>query len=178
MTTNEKEKTNEKETKKKKGTWGGVRAGAGRPRKDDLVGPGVPHLQRPDIADAVAAHASWRLYPETWFPSLAPWFDVLDAIFLNAARPGFRVAFYAIIGDRLHLVVEADERKLLGRRMQGLGVSIATRLNQVLGRDGRAFYDRYQLELLRSGAELAKAQALLAAHGGRDPAAPPATSAS
>ena len=161
--------------KKKQATWGGARAGAGRPRKDELVGPGVPHRVRPDVAEAVAAHASWRLYPEMWFPSLAAWFDVLDAIFLNAERPGFRVAFYAIIGDRLHLIVEADDGLVLSRRMQGLGVSIATRLNQVLGREGRAFYDRYQMEPLRNAAELAKARALLTAHGGRDPASPAAS---
>jgi len=50
---------------------------------------------------------------------------------------------YAIRSNHLHLVCEAEEREALSRGIQRLASRIARRLNELLGRTGRFFRDRF-----------------------------------
>jgi REP element-mobilizing transposase RayT len=72
-------------------------------------------------------------------------------------RFGMRLVEFSVLGNHLHLVVEADSSEALSRGMQGLGIRIACALNAVLGRRGTVFADHYDARLLSTPTELARA---------------------
>ncbi len=71
-----------------------------------------------------------------------------------STREGFRLVEYSIQTNHLHLIVEADDRKALGRGMKGLLISVARRLNGLWGRKGRVFADRYFMRVVSSAVEV------------------------
>ena len=87
---------------------------------------------------------------------------VAPALYAGAERFGFRLVHYAIMGNHIHLLVEAADRKALMRGMQGLGVRVARRLNRMMGRSGRVVGDRYHARILRTPTEVRHARRYLA----------------
>jgi putative transposase len=79
-------------------------------------------------------------------------------MYAGAARFGFRLVHYSVMGNHLHLIVEAPDRRALTRAMKGLGVRIARALNRVMGRSGRVVGDRYHAHVLRTVAEVKRAR--------------------
>jgi putative transposase len=126
--------------------WGGSRRGAGRkpgPR------PKTAHRIRP-------AHRGWQPVHVT----LRAGFRKLrsDRIFgallrafrrsLQRAPDHFRVLQFSIQSDHVHLIVEAANKQALSRGMQSLSISIARRVNRLLGRRGRFWADRFHARAL------------------------------
>jgi REP element-mobilizing transposase RayT len=72
------------------------------------------------------------------------------ALFAKLEYRAGRIAQFSIRRDRVHLVVEADDRRALARLIQGLAIRIARRLNRVMDREGAVFADRYRSRLLRT----------------------------
>jgi hypothetical protein len=68
-----------------------------------------------------------------------------------------RLIEFALLGNHLHLIVEADSSVALSQGMQGLAIRIAKALNKVMGRRGRVFADHYHSRLLPTPAELVNA---------------------
>ena len=68
-----------------------------------------------------------------------------------------RLAEFAVLGDHLHLIVEADSNSCLSRGLQGLCVRLTRALNRALGRAGSVFADRFHSRLLRTPTELVRA---------------------
>jgi putative transposase len=137
-----------------KRNWGGKRPGAGRPRKDGRKGKGVPHLPRPALASRFPVHATWRMAPTVWnLRSRRSWGALAPAIY-GGTRDGFRVVHFAIMGNHVHLMVEASDEVRLARGMQGLGVRIAVRLNRMMKRRGRVVGDRYHARVLRTPSQV------------------------
>ena len=56
---------------------------------------------------------------------------------------GFRLTQFAVLGNHVHLMVEADSRDHLARAMGGLKTRIARALNKVWCRSGNVFPDCY-----------------------------------
>ena len=143
--------------------WGGRRKGAGRPRTrphPGLVGPGVPHLPREAFASRFPVHVTLRVQPGVGY--LRGWrrARLIEAALREArVRFGVRIIHYAILGNHLHLLVEAVDVACLARAMQGLCIRIAKRLNALAGRRGGVFADRYHSHVLRSRREAARAVA-------------------
>jgi hypothetical protein len=130
--------------------WGGRRKGAGRPRTrphPGLVGPGVPHLARPEITVRSKAQVSVSLRPGH-LRSRRSAKLVDEAVKDASGRFGLRILRHSIEGNTLHLTVEADTTKALSRAMQGLGIRLAKRLNALGGRSGAVFVDRYRVKNL------------------------------
>jgi hypothetical protein len=147
---------------KKKYQHGGARPGAGR--KPNIPGqPGVPHLPRAELSGRHPVLVRQRLHPE--LPDLRRHAGLrsifLDAVRAGNQRDGFRVCHFGIVGDHLHLIVEADDADRLARGIQGLGVRLSRRLNGALGRSGRFFSDRYLAQALRTPAETHRALAVV-----------------
>jgi REP element-mobilizing transposase RayT len=121
---------------------GGYRAKAGR--KPGRTSPWVPHVRRPELRRHQAVHVT--LHVVEGVPSLrrpSPT-RLMQAVFrAECDRKGFRLVHYAIRSNHLHLVCEADQREALSRGIQRLGSRIARRLNELLGRAGRFFRDRF-----------------------------------
>jgi len=129
-------------------TWGGVRAGAGRPPKRRVAG--VSHLRRPPVLAQHPLHVTLRV--QRGVPSLRGTLfpRVQAALALSRERFGFRLAHFSVQGDHLHLIVEADDRRALSRGMQGLCVRVARAVNRGLRRRGSLFADRYHARTLTS----------------------------
>ena len=138
-------------------TWGGKRRKAGRKSSDRQS-----HLTRPTLAARFPVHVTWRMDPEVWNLRSQRCFTVLRrAMYEGASRFGFRLVHYAVMGNHMHLIVEAPDRQTLGRGMKGLGVRIARALNGVMGRRGRVIGDRYHAHILKTPAEVVNARRYL-----------------
>ena len=75
------------------------------------------------------------------------------AIEAGGHRAHFRVVHFVVIGNHLHLLVEATDVVALARGMQGLEVRLARRLNRFFERRGQFFAERYHARVLRTPRE-------------------------
>jgi hypothetical protein len=62
-----------------------------------------------------------------------------------------------VLATHIHLIVEAKDRELLSRGMQGLVIRMARQLNKALGRTGRVSADRYFARALKTPREVRRA---------------------
>jgi putative transposase len=135
---------------------GGKRRGAGRKPKGKTAL--VSHAPRPKFGKAMPSHVTLKVRRDV--PSLraSRRFAAIRSCFAAArGQHGLRLVEFAVLGDHLHLVVEADDDKALSRGVQGLCIRVARALNRLLDRSGRVFADHYHSHLLRSPAELVNA---------------------
>jgi len=141
-------------------TWGGAREGAGRPAKGDQAG--VSHLTRPALAARFPVLVTWRMDRAVWNLRSRRCFGAMQrAMYRGALRFGFRLVHYAVLGNHMHMIVEAPDRVALARGMKGLGVRIARALNRVMGRHGRVIGERYHARILRTPTEVQHARRYL-----------------
>ena len=140
--------------------WGGRRPGAGRPRTrrhPGLVGPGVPHVERPEHKKRHPVHVTLRVQPGVAYLRRQRSANTIAQAIDAAKREDFQVVDYVILGNHLHLIVEADDEDALSRGMQRLGIRVAKRLNSLQNRRGGVFVDRYHAHALRTPREVAHA---------------------
>src|SRR5437773_7950168 len=120
--------------------WGGRREGAGRPRTREhpgLDGPGVPHLQRPELNTRHPVHVTLRVQPGIGYLRAQRRAAIILAALEGAnEREDFQVVDYVILGNHLHLLVEADDEIALSRGMHAFGIRLAMRLNRLQNRHG------------------------------------------
>jgi REP element-mobilizing transposase RayT len=75
---------------------------------------------------------------------------VRKALSVGNAREGFRVIHYSVQGNHIHLIVEGDDRRSLSNGMRALSISLARRLNRLMGVKGSRFEDRFHERVLGS----------------------------
>lgn len=63
---------------------------------------------------------------------------------------GFRLTQYSVLGNHVHLLIEADSRAHLRSGMSGLMIRMARGLNKVWNRRGKVFQGRYHEVVLSS----------------------------
>ncbi len=73
-----------------------------------------------------------------------------ETLAAGADRFGFRLVEYSIQTTHLHLVVEVQDERALGRGMKGLLVRLAKALNRAWERRGRVIGDRYHALVLKT----------------------------
>src|ERR1043166_548524 len=132
---------------KPKTGWGGARKGAGRPKTRS----GVAHDRRPFHDAKKPVHVTVRVVKRVG--SLRRWRvakvigdrmrEVANAERFAQRRRTFRVVEFSILGDHLHLIVEATAARAMSRGVQGLLLMIARLVNRRLQRRGKLFADRY-----------------------------------
>jgi hypothetical protein len=155
-------------------TWGGARPGAGRPPNGDRAG--VSHLRRGEVTAKEPVHVTLRVQPGVRSLREPRVFAaVLSGLVAGRRRSGFRLVHFSVQRDHVHLLVEAGNRRLLARGLQGLSIRIARAVNRVLDRHGRLFGDRYQSRVLSSpdAVKSALAYLLLEARGERSRSSAP-----
>lgn len=142
-------------------TWGGKRAGAGRPRRSKQS---VPHAARPKHSQHHPLHITLRV--RDGVPNLRgklAYRVIKKALGLANTRSKhhehFRVTHYSVQGNHVHLVAEASDRERLFRGVQGLAVRIARRFNRAFERRGALFSERYHARALRTPREVRHALA-------------------
>lgn len=70
-----------------------------------------------------------------------------------------RIVEFAVEGNHVHLVVEADTTAALSRGMQGFSIRVAKGLNRMMKREGRVLADRFHAHVLRTPTEARRAVA-------------------
>jgi putative transposase len=136
--------------------WGGRRKGAGA--KPAGARAGVSHCRRPALSSHHPAHVTLRVLPHVWNLRSRRAFRAIGRAFASSKeRDGFRLVHFSVQGNHLHLIVEARDAQRLSRGMQGLATWIARRLNQLIGRRGKVFADRFHAHALRTPLEAARA---------------------
>lgn len=136
--------------------WGGARKGAGRKRVGERAG--TPHRARPPHAAAHPVHVTLRA-------ALAPLrsrflFPTVRLAIARATRrtPGrFRVVHFSVQADHVHLLVEAADKRVLSAGMRSVSIRIARYVNDLLGRRGRLWADRWHGRALKSPREVRSA---------------------
>jgi REP element-mobilizing transposase RayT len=139
-------------------TWGGKRAGAGRPPNGRKAG--VSHLRRPAHSERHPVHVTLRVLPQV--PNLRRkrnFRTIVRAIASARERLGGRIIHFSVQTNHVHLILEAQTRGALSRSAQGLSVRIARNLNRLLGREGQLFADRFHARALKTPREVRNALA-------------------
>jgi hypothetical protein len=136
-------------------SWGGRRAGAGRPPN-----PGrrrVAHRLRETHDPRLPVHVTMRA--AAGLPSLRGdrVFPAVRRALAAASGARFRILQFSTQRDHLHLLVEADGATGLARGCQGLAVRVARAVNRVLDRRGTVWGDRYHARWLRTPREVRNA---------------------
>jgi putative transposase len=143
---------------------GGVRAGAGRKPKDGRTN--VRHARRPPHSRWVPVHVTLRR--AKGLPSLRS--EVLHAqlkaVIRRGGREGFRIVEYSVQHDHVHLIVEAEDRKVLSGAMRSFAIRASRSVNRGLRRRrGRVWGDRYHRHDLGSPPEVRHALVYVLANG-------------
>jgi REP element-mobilizing transposase RayT len=124
-------------------TWGGKRAGAGRPKK---LGRREPmHRVRPYVPAYHPIHIVLRVRKDVGRLRKRPVYEAAHAALWHSLqrRNDFRLVHISIQHNHVHLLVEIETRESLIRGMQGLAITLARRINRSLGRRGKVFAFRY-----------------------------------
>ncbi|MCA1825978.1 MAG: transposase [Myxococcales bacterium] len=137
---------------------GGKRAGAGR--KPAGRKARVSHKRRARFETPAAVHVTLVVTQRVWNLRSRRCFRVVEACLADAlGRFGLRVIEFTVLGNHLHLLVEADNDLALSRGMQGLNIRVAKALNRLMGEPGRVFGDHYHSRVLETPTELVNALA-------------------
>jgi hypothetical protein len=138
-------------------TWGGRRKGAGRKPKG--VRAGVGHLTRESFDGARhPVQVTLRVVPEaSGLRNESLRRTIFEGIRAANALGRIRITDFSILGNHLHLIVEAASREALSRGMQGLEIRLAKAINRVLGRSGKVFADRFHSSAKKTPTELRRA---------------------
>ena len=136
-------------------TWGGKRAGAGRPPK----GPrsSEPHKKRESFRENEPLHINIRVEQGVGRLRKRHMYQALrEATFAVTTRDDFRIVHMSIQSNHVHFLVEAQHKTALAKGMQAFQISAARQINGAIGRrtgkrrTGRVFSDRYHVRVLRS----------------------------
>jgi putative transposase len=141
------------QARKPDGKHGGWRPGAGRPKK-----PGaVSHDTRPSEPGRFPQHVTLRV--REGVPSLAHggYMKIIRAAIKASHKGGFRIAEFNVLGNHLHLITEAKDKRALSTGLQGFEVRVVHHLNSALLRSGKLFADRYHARYLKTPREVRNA---------------------
>ncbi len=136
-------------------TWGGKRAGAGRPKAKGRRA--VAHRKRVRLKSYEPQHTTLRLVSEV--ANVRRWrvFAEIVSAIAAAQREGFRVIEFSVQDGHLHLITESNGWKALSDGVRALEIRIARAINRALKRKGRVFADRYHARGLGSPREVRNA---------------------
>jgi putative transposase len=119
-----------------KSSWGGRRAGAGRPRTIGVV----PRRRRPNVSGRV--NITLRLSPGVTVKAA----QLKEALEGGSDRFGMKVVDFGVKSDRIQLSADVKNKKALSRGMQGLTIRLARAINRTSSHQGKVFADRYEVE--------------------------------
>jgi putative transposase len=130
-----------------KGTHGGKREGAGRPKSGRRVGPA--HRARPELLPRYPVHVSMKLRERHPDLRTRDYYAVIHKTMEHyLGRDDFRIIHASIQNTHLHFIIEAANKRALSRGMQ----SLALRLSYAIGGDARTtvFRERYHATQIRT----------------------------
>src|SRR5205823_3836795 len=135
---------------------GGKREGAGRKPKGRRAL--VSHRARPRFEKPAAVHVTLRVANHVWNLRSRRAFRLVEQCLADAlGRFGLRIIQFTVMGNHIHLIVEADSNDSLSRGMQGLCIRVAKALNRLMDRSGTVFSDHFHSRILKTPTELVNA---------------------
>ena len=130
----------------------GRRHRSGRPRSEHS---GAPHTRRTEFSANDPLHVTLKI--REGLPSMRKRraFRAVLRAFAGGklgveGKGGFRLTQFSVLGNHMHLMIEADSREHLASGMSGLEIRIARALNKVWNRKGTVFKERYHDVVLDS----------------------------
>jgi REP element-mobilizing transposase RayT len=134
-------------------------------------------LKRVRFARTLPVHVTVRVAAHVYnLRSRRCFSRIARALAASSERFGVRIVLFSVLGNHLHLVVEAASTAALSTAMKGFSVRVARGLNRVMNRRGRVVGDRYHAHVLRTPTETRRALRYVrtnAAHHGLAPANAP-----
>jgi putative transposase len=146
-------------------TWGGRRAGAGRPKKAANDRTFVPHHSRPVHKKRHPTHVTLRA--RSGLPNFRSQRvqtmlrGILERqLHRRRYRDRFHVVHDSVQSNHLHLIVEAKDSRSMRAGVSGLVIAFAKRLNsEILERlTGKVWRDRYHSRELTTPSEVRRAR--------------------
>jgi REP element-mobilizing transposase RayT len=111
----------------------------------------VSHHGRPELALNTPTHVTLRVRRDVPHLRTKVRVRALRQCLVRArAKPGFRVVHYTVLGNHLHLIIEADSKGALSSGMNGLASRMARGVNETASRRGAVFSDRYHARVLKT----------------------------
>ena len=136
-------------------TWGGKRAGAGRPKRSTET---VPHGVRPAHSRHRPLHITVRMLKSAPDLRRDRVMVAIRGVFATAReRKGFRLTNYSVQRDHIHLIAEAMDRVALSNAMRSLCSRIARAVNRAVARRGQLVAERYHARALSAPKEVRRA---------------------
>lgn len=135
------------------GRHGGWRPGAGR----KPVANAVSHDARDDVSPQVPSHVTLRALEDAPFLASDRLIGHIHDVVARSQRPEFRIVEFNVLGNHVHLIIEAADKDTQSRGIQGFTVRFARRVNRVTGRKGQLFAQRYHARALKTPLEVRNA---------------------
>ena len=127
----------------------------GRPRKHD---PGVAHARRPEHLARLPLHITLRVERHVWNLRSRRSFKVIERAFWGAMnRSSAKICHFSVLGNHIHMIIEAADRAVLSSAMRSLGVRLGKGMNRVMRSRGRVVAERYLARELRTPSQVARA---------------------
>ncbi|MBN4059223.1 transposase [Endomicrobium sp. AH-315-J14] len=136
-----------------RGSHGGIRRGAGRPR--GLSGAYIPHIKRARVTKHTPVHVTIKVV--AGLPNLRrnrPTGRIKRIFRAEKNRKGFRLVHFVIMEDHLHLICEANSTQAMSRGIQRISSRAARSLNKLFKRRGRLFADRFHDHVMKKPREV------------------------
>ena len=135
------------------GKHGGWRPGAGRKKK---VGA-VSHDTRPSERADIPQHVTVRIADGVTSLARDGLMKIIRRAIKQSHKDAFKVHDFNVLGNHLHLITTAADKRALSGGVAGLEVRLAYRLNAALSRSGKLFAQRYHARHLKTPREVRNA---------------------
>jgi putative transposase len=109
------------------------------------------HMKRRAVCHHHPHHITLRMRKHVWnLRSQRCFSRIAHALKGVQPRVGFRIVHFAVLGNHVHLLVEAEDRSVMTNGVRALAIRIAKRLNKMMHRRGSLYVDRYHERILTS----------------------------
>ncbi|HEY4244977.1 MAG TPA: transposase [Kofleriaceae bacterium] len=131
---------------------GGKRRGAGRPAKGPR--PSERHEKRARVTRHTPVHVTLRVVElRESLRTRELYRAIRAATIVVGKKQTMRVVHASVQSNHVHLIVEAEDQRVLAKGMQGFQISAAKHINRTLVRKGTVFRDRYHAHVLKTPRE-------------------------
>ncbi|HEY4241205.1 MAG TPA: transposase [Kofleriaceae bacterium] len=136
-------------------TWGGKRAGAGRPKQPGRASE--RHEVREEVRASWPVHVTMRVGRGLYLRNHKIWRAIARAASAAAKRGAIHIVHASVQHDHVHILVEASDQYALAKGMHAFEISAAHWINVAAKRRGRVFPDRYHAHVLKTPREVRSA---------------------
>lgn len=124
---------------------------AGRPPKTD---PGIRHTRRPLLKKPSSLHLTIKIEKQKSHLKNKTILAILKRAILNARKQQLRVIHFTLEHDHVHLLIEAENNRVLGKGMQAFGVTLSKAINRLKKLTGQVYKHRYHFRKITSSRQL------------------------